>query len=257
MLPQCALISLSAPITRSGCLLQVSWCLWLTVLHLHSGRSTCRTSPYSVPCLVCTLYSQSLILKRLGSHKSTGFRQLFFFFHDDWKTLNHTFNDVPCMRDYRRQGLSNRLNASNSRRSVRGTQTCTKNTGCCGLCNCLLQENPIKRKERQNFFPPSGFSTYASSLLFPSAHHCVSDIAPLFRRLRLVTQLSASHLFYVIGQWQIVLGLFVSWHDCTLTSHNSACRPPQLMLTGADQPPQCIRGKRRKNCCVSPDLHQY
>lgn len=144
-----------------------------------------------------------------------------------------------------------------TRRSVRGPQTCTKNTGCCCLCNCLLQENPIKRKERQNFFLPLDFPLMLLlfySLLLTTAF---LTLPPLFRRLRRVTQFSASHLFYVIGQWQIVLGLFVSWHDFTLTSHNSACRPPQLMLTGADQPPQCIRGKRRRNCCVSPDLHQY
>lgn len=69
-----------------------------------------------------------------------------------------------------------------TRRSVRGPQTCTKNTGCCCLCNCLLPSARKSNKEEREteFFPPSGFSTYASSLLFPSAHHCVSDIAPPF-----------------------------------------------------------------------------
>lgn len=33
LLPQCALMFRAVPITRSGCLLQVSWCLWLTVLY--------------------------------------------------------------------------------------------------------------------------------------------------------------------------------------------------------------------------------
>lgn len=114
-----------------------------------------------------------------------------------------------------------------------------------------------KEEREAEFFPPSGFPLmlcFFYSLLLTTVF---LTLPPLFRRLRLVTQFSASHLFYVIGQWQIVLGLFVWWHDCTLTSHNSACRPPQLLLTRSDQPPQCIRGKRRKNCCVSPDLHQY
>lgn len=114
LLPQCALISLSAPITRSGCLLQVSWCLWLTVLQLHSGRSTCRTSSYSVPCLVCTLYWQWLILKRLGSHKSTGFRQLFFFL---MTTERHWITHLMTCHAWGITGgrvFSNRLNASNS-----------------------------------------------------------------------------------------------------------------------------------------------
>lgn len=37
-----------------------------------------------------------------------------------------------------------------------------------------------KEERKTEFLPPSGFSTYALSLLFASAHHCISDIAPLF-----------------------------------------------------------------------------
>lgn len=149
--------------------------------------------------------------------------------------------------------FSNRLNASNSQERQGSTNMYKKNR------LLLFVQLPSARKsnkeERETEFFSSlwifhlcffSFIPFCSPLCF---WHCppFSAVFVVWRSfLRHTSSMSLAN-----GK----LCWVCSSHD--MISHNSACRPPQLMLTGADQPPQCIRGKRRRNCCVSPDLHQY